>query len=121
MLNQVWNAVLTAVLAAAVFSHPDACAVADKTNQGRWNTPTENNLPDKEVPGFLVNLGPTGARAILTEKTFIIRTIFKNSPAVGRLKLDDEITGVFGKPFSAHHFSGGQGLRRPDYGFRRGH
>jgi Family of unknown function (DUF6288) len=92
---------------------PDACAVADKENQGRWTKPTVHNLPDKEVPGFLVNLGPTGARAVLTEKSFIIKYIFKDSPAVGRLKLDDEIIGVFGKPFSAHHFGGGHGYEGP--------
>jgi hypothetical protein len=97
------------VLATVLFAlliHAQARAVADKTNQGRWNSPTENNLPDKEVPGFLVNLGPTGARAILTENTFVVRYIFKNCPAVGKLKIDDEITGVFGKPFSPHHFKG---------------
>ncbi len=91
----------------------DAFAVADKENQGRWTKPTVNNLPDKEVPGFLVNLGPTGARAVLTEQSFIVKYIFKDSPAVGRLKLDDEIIGVFGKPFSAHHFKGGHGYEGP--------
>jgi hypothetical protein len=92
---------------------PDAFAVADKENQGRWTKPTQNNLPDKEVPGFLVNLGPTGARAVLTEQSFIVKYIFKDSPAVGRLKLDDEIIGVSGKPFSAHRFKGGHGYEGP--------
>lgn len=92
---------------------PDAFAMADKENQGRWTKPTENNLPDKEVPGFLVNLGPTGARAVLTEKSFIVKYIFKGSPAVGRLTLDDEIIGAFGKPFSAHRFGGGHGYEGP--------
>lgn len=92
---------------------PDAVAVADKENQGRWTKPTENNLPDKEVPGFLVNLGPTGARAVLTEKSFIVKYIFKGSPAVGRLTLDDEIIGAFGKPFSEHRFGGGHGYEGP--------
>lgn len=101
-----WMKALSGIFASMLFFATHAYAVADKTNQGRWSTPTENNLPDKEVPGFLVNLGPTGARAILTEKTFIVRYIFKNSPAVGLLKLEDEITGVFGKPFSPHHFGG---------------
>jgi hypothetical protein len=87
------------------FSGPSAFALADKDNQGRWTTPTTNG-PDKEVPGFLVNLGPTGARGILTEKTFIVRYIFAHSPAVGHLKLGDEITGVFGKPFTSHHWGG---------------
>jgi hypothetical protein len=84
-----------------------AYGLLDKDNQGRWNKPTESDAPDKEVPGFLVNLGPTGARAILTEKTFIVKYIFKDSPAFGRLKIDDVIIGVFGKPFSSHTFGGG--------------
>ncbi len=33
----------------------DAQGIKDKDNQGRWTKPTVNNLPDKEVPGFLVN------------------------------------------------------------------
>ena len=34
-------------------------AIKDKDNQGRWEKRVESG-PDKEVPGFLVNLGPTG-------------------------------------------------------------
>jgi hypothetical protein len=94
------------MLAALLLPTSDVEAIKDKTNQGRWTKPTVNNLPDKEVPGFLVNLGPTGARAILTETTFIVKYIFKGSPAEGRLRLDDVITGAFGKPFTAHTFGG---------------
>ncbi len=94
------------ILGSALFFGSSAHAIRDKTNQGRWTKPTANNLPDKEVPGFLVNLGPTGARAILTEKTFIIKFVFKGSPAEGRLRLDDAVTGAFGKPFSDHTFGG---------------
>ncbi|HEY3318995.1 MAG TPA: DUF6288 domain-containing protein [Planctomycetota bacterium] len=96
-------------------------AIKDKENQGRWTTPTANNTPDKEVPGFLVNLGPTGARAILTDKTFVVKYIFKDSPAAGKLKLDDVITGVAGKPFSAHTFGGGpHGYEGPIMDFGNG-
>jgi hypothetical protein len=94
-----------AITAALFWS--DAFAIKDKENQGRWTTPTVHNEPDKEVPGFLVNLGPTGARAVLTEKTLIVRHIFRGSPADGRLKLDDVIAGAFGKPFPSHTFGGG--------------
>jgi len=86
--------VLIGMLESILWFGSDASAIKDKDNQGRWNKPTVNNLPDKEVPGFLVNLGPTGARAILTENTFIIKYIFKGSPADGRLKIDDVITGI---------------------------
>ena len=96
---------------------PRSFAVSNESNQGRWAKPTDC-AADKEVPGFLVNLGPTGARAELTKNnTFIVRYIFKDSPAVGRLKIGDEITGVFGKPFSPHHY-GGYGYEGPimDFG-----
>jgi hypothetical protein len=95
------TAALALLLAAA-----EAHGIKDRDNQGRWNKPTVNNVPDKEVPGFLVNLGPTGARAILTEKTFVVKYLFKGSPAEGKLRLDDVIGGAFGKPFPSHTFGG---------------
>ena len=109
---------LLSLFGASVFLSPMSYAVADSTNQGRWTTPTENNLPDRQVPGFLVNLGPTGARAVLTQTTFIVRYVFASSPAVSRLMLEDVITGVFGRPFAAHRFNGGHGYEGPimDFG-----
>ena len=94
-----------AVLALMLVATTPAVAIKDKDNQGRWEKRVENG-PDKEVPGFLVNLGPTGARAVLTEKTFVVRFIFKGSPADGKLRLGDVITGAGGKPFSPHTFGG---------------
>jgi hypothetical protein len=79
--------------------------VRDEANQERWEKPTENG-PDKEVPGFLVNLGPTGARAILKGRSFVVKYIFKGSPASGKLKINDEIVAANGKEFSAHTFGG---------------
>jgi len=84
---------------------PAAMAIKDATNQGRW-AKSGGDTPDKEVPGFLINLGPTGARAVLTERTFIVKYIFKGSPAVGKLKEGDVILGCFGKQFSSHTFGG---------------
>ena len=80
-----------------------ALAIADADNLGQWDKPT-NIGPDKEVPGFLVNLGPTGARAILKETSFVVKHVFAGSPAEGKLRIDDEITGANGKPFSKHTF-----------------
>ena len=80
-------------------------AIRDRDNQGRWEKRVESG-PDKEVPGFLVNLGPAGARAVLTEKTFVVRDVFKGAPADGKLRPGDVITGVGGKPFSSHTFGG---------------
>jgi hypothetical protein len=79
------------------------CAIPDPDNLGQWDKPTEIG-PDKEVPGFLVNLGPTGARAILKETSFVVKHVFSGSPADGKLKIDDEITGANGKPFGKHTF-----------------
>src|SRR5688572_10047928 len=95
-----WTVVVLALLAAP------ADAIRDRSNQGRWEKRVENG-PDREVPGFLVNLGPTGARAVLTEKTFVVRYVFPGSPASERLRIGDVVTGVFGKPFAAHTFGGG--------------
>lgn len=98
--------VLLGIVFGILIFGPDAYAIKDQDNQGRWAKPTQNDAPDREVPGFLINLGPTGARGILTGKTFIVRYIFKGSPAMGRLKNGDVIVGAFGKRFSAHTFGG---------------
>jgi len=90
-------------LAVAVGIAPNARAIADADNLGQWNKPT-NIGPDKECPGFLVNLGPTGARSILKETSFVVKYVFAGSPADARLRIDDEITGANGKPFSKHTF-----------------
>ncbi|EFK96286.1 conserved hypothetical protein, secreted [sediment metagenome] len=80
-----------------------ALAIVAPDNLGQWDKPTKIG-PDKEVPGFLVNLGPTGARAILKESSFVVKHVFSPSPAHGKLHIDDEITGIHGKPFSKHTF-----------------
>lgn len=98
-------ALLIGVALAATLVWPPAFAIKDATNQGRWGKAVGGG-PDKEVPGFLINLGPTGARAVLNEKSLVVRYIFGSSPAEGKLKLGDVITGVFNKPFSAHTFGG---------------
>lgn len=93
--------VLTLAVSLAVTA--TARAIADADNLGQWDKPTKLG-PDKECPGFLVNLGPTGARAILKESSFVVKFVFPESPAAGRLRIDDEITGVNGKPFGKHTF-----------------
>jgi hypothetical protein len=89
---------LSILCAASLWLGANAYAAADKDYDypELWVKPG-GDAPDKEVPGWLVNLGPTGARAIITENSFIVRYIFKDSPAVGKLNLGDEIVGVFGK------------------------
>ena len=92
---------LTFAISVAVTN--SAFAIADADNLGQWNKPTQIG-PDKECPGFLVNLGPTGARAILKETSFVVKYVFAKSPADGQLQIDDEITGANGKSFSKHTF-----------------
>ena len=82
-----------------------AGAIIDPENKGQWNKPT-NHGPDKNVPGFLVNLGPTGARAILKEKSFVVKYVFPGSPAHKKLEIDDKITGVNDKAFETKHVFG---------------
>ena len=97
------------LLALALLATP-AQAIFDPTNIDQWEKPTKKG-PDKEVPGFLVNLGPTGARAVLKEQSFVVKHVFADSPANGQLKLEDEITGANGKPFSKHTFGKCYGMK----------
>lgn len=86
----------------------------EKNNRDRWNEPAKAG-PDKEVPGYLINLGPTGARGTLESKSFTVKYIFKGSPAEGVLQLDDVITGVNGKAFEVEHQFGHHMTRMKDF------
>ncbi|MCP4748606.1 MAG: hypothetical protein GY874_21090 [Desulfobacteraceae bacterium] len=97
-------------LSVATFSlltAPFAVAIQDETNDGRWEEPCDD-YPDAIVPGFLVNLGPTGARAVLTANSFIVKYIFDGSPAIGQLQIGDEIVGANASAFSTHTFGKGK-------------
>ena len=91
----------------------------EKDNRGRWEKPVGSG-PDKDVPGYLINLGPTGARATLESNSFTVKYLFKGSPAAELLKLDDVITGVNGEPFETPHTFGHHMTRMkkfPDVGY----
>ena len=110
-----WCLVTGALLfvAASLAVPTDALAIRDEDNQGRWNEPCKEG-PDSVVPGFLVNMGPTGARGILKARSYVVKYIFPSSPAAGVLQIDDEVYGANGKEFSAHTFGGGyHGLEGP--------
>ena len=85
----------TALVLAAVylFFPGEALALKDAENQGRWTEPCKEG-PDAEVPGFLVNMGPTGARGILKENSYVVKYVFSKSPAKGVLEIDDEVYGA---------------------------
>ncbi|MBT8036375.1 MAG: hypothetical protein KJO21_02405 [Verrucomicrobiae bacterium] len=87
-----------------------AAAIVKPDNQGRWVKPTQIG-PDQDVPGFLVNLGPTGARAIIKENSFVVKHVFAESPADKKLILDDEIIGIDGKKFNQHTFGRFYGMK----------
>ena len=78
-------------------------AIKDEDNQGRWEKACTNG-PDAVVPGFLVNMGPTGARGILKEQSFLVQYVFDESPAYSKLEVGDEVYGANGKKFSEHTF-----------------
>lgn len=69
--------------------------------------------PDAEVPGWFINLGITGARAMITKEEptkLKVMFVFKDSPALGKLVVGDEITGANKKTFTtAHKFGYGVG------------
>ncbi|MEN9975758.1 MAG: hypothetical protein RLZZ282_1764 [Verrucomicrobiota bacterium] len=90
------------------------------TSNPAWsldNTPWGNLKtevgPDAEVPGWFINLGITGARAMITQEAptqLQVMFVFKKSPAFGKLEVGDKITGANKKTFStAHKFGYGVG------------
>ena len=97
-------------LALSLAAAGSVLAIADPDNLGQWEKPTKIG-PDQEVPGFLVNLGPTGARAILKESSFVVKHVFAGSPADGQLRIDDEITAANGKAFGKHTFGKFYGMQ----------
>ena len=45
------------------------------------------------------------------ESSFVVKYVFPGSPADGQLRIDDEITGANGKPFSKHTFGKFYGMK----------
>lgn len=106
------RSVLVALLATGLCTAPLHAQLNTK-NSDMWTHATGKG-PDHDVPGFLINLGPTGARARLFEKHFEVQWIWDDSPAVGKLELGDKILGVFEKPWQESHvFGGRQGYEGP--------
>ena len=67
----------------------------------------KSNAPsDRDVGGWYVNLGPTGARVSIhpeAPKALVVRYVFEGSPAFGKLKVGDKIVGIAGTPFATAH------------------
>jgi hypothetical protein len=69
--------------------------------------------PDAEVPGWYINLGITGARAMITQEEptkLLVMFLFKNTPAFGQLEKGDKIVGANDRAFvTPHKFGYGMG------------
>lgn len=65
--------------------------------------------PDAEVPGWFYHLGLTGIRAELVKdepKALLVKHVFAGTPAAGRVKVGDLITGAAGRAFLHPHRNG---------------
>ena len=79
-------------------------AFALRKNQP-WNRTTKVG-PDAKTGGWYINLGITGARAMIrldAPRILEVTYVFSNTPAAGQLKVGDKITGVSGTTFSEPH------------------
>ncbi len=78
-----------------------------------WDNLRTEVGPDAEVPGWYINLGITGARAMITKEEptqLQVMFVFKRSPAFGKLEVGDKITGANKDSFTtAHKFGYGVG------------
>jgi len=64
---------------------------------------------DAKVPGWYYNLGVTGLRAELVAdqpKALVVRYVFEQTPAHGKVQAGDVIVGVNGRPFQEAHRNG---------------
>ncbi len=106
------------VVLAAVAVPRDAAAIFEKDGYP-WNV-TLRSFQDQENQQWLLNLGPTGIRArIYPEQPnlLVVKHVFQDaqSPAKGKVNIDDVIVGANGRKFStAHRF--GRGARLPGGG-----
>ena len=78
-----------------------------------WDKLKTDVGPDAAVPGWYINLGITGARAMITKEEptqLKVMYVFKRSPAFGKLEVGDKITGANRDSFTtAHKFGYGVG------------
>lgn len=71
-----------------------------------WEKLTTQVGPDAEVPGWYINLGITGARAMITQEEptrLLVMHVFKRAAAYKKLEKGDKITGANGHAFATPH------------------
>jgi hypothetical protein len=97
-----------------------APAVHEKADGWPWNLKLHGyhdaELAEALGTGWFLNVGPTGIRAQITRdqpKYFTVRYVFRNSPAHGKVAINDVIVGANGKRMNVEHYfgrgSGGRG------------
>jgi hypothetical protein len=100
--------VLAALLSVSAGTRAHAFQVHHYEDGGPWNQRADAG-PDAEVPGWFYNLGPTGIRVELDDDFpthLVVRYVFADSPAAGRVEVGDHIVGVGGQRFERPHRNG---------------
>lgn len=92
---------------------PMIAVPAQALDRPPWDKLTTKVGPDAEVPGWYINLGITGARAMITQEeptSLLVMFVFKDTPAFGKLEKGDKISGANGHAFvTPHKFGYGMG------------
>ncbi len=79
-----------------------------RADGGPWNQRAHGG-PDAEVPGWYYNLGQTGLRVQLVADqptALLVKYVFKDSPAYGRVAVGDVILGAGVRRFETPHKNG---------------
>ena len=96
-------------IASLVLTTPRVALQVDYDESGNpWSQRAEAG-PDAEVPGWYYNLGLTGLRVELVAEApthLVVRHVFADSPAHGRVKVGDHIVGAGGARFEVPHENG---------------
>lgn len=90
------------------FATPVQAQVHYHDNDSPWGQRAESG-PDADVPGWFYNLGITGLRAQLVAdhpKALLIKYVFPDSPAAGRIETGDLLVGAGGQMFQQPHRNG---------------
>jgi len=105
------GSLLPVVLTALTLASPalaDSPQVHHHPNGAPWNHRVDRG-PDAEVPGWFYNLGITGLRVELVDEApshLFVRHVFEDTPADGKVRVGDRITGAGGSVFTEGHRNG---------------
>lgn len=108
MLCSMIKELLGRAVATVCIAIPLAAQVHYHENGQPW-TQSASEGPDACVPGWYYNLGRTGLRVELVADApthLVVRYVFKDSCAEGRVEVGDHIVGVGEKRFTTAHRNG---------------